>query len=180
MDMQIAKILKRPAYAAFAAGIAIAFAVLFLYFDEFLFFSPDLIFFLLPERIGYLALDLVISALSGMVLSLSLFQIFNASKIKAKGQKLGIAGIAIAFLSGACPCYYLVPLLAVAGGAGGALTFIGITLGAYQVPVKLASLALIAFVTFSLERSLRASCRIDDEGRRKRLDFLETRKLPES
>jgi hypothetical protein len=48
--------------------------------------------------------------------------------------------------------------LAVAGGAGGTLAFIGITLDTYQVPVKIVSLALISFVGFTLERSLRASC----------------------
>lgn len=150
-----------PAYAVVAAAIAAMFAVLFLYFDEFLFFSPYLVFYLLPERIGYLTLDVAISVLSGIVLSLSLFQLFNVSKTKSKGQKLGLAGIVLAIFSGACPCYYLVPLLAVAGGAGGTLAFIGITLDTYQVPVKLLSLALVAFVGFGLERSLSASCHLD-------------------
>jgi hypothetical protein len=161
MTFQIAEILKKPAYAVFATAIALLFAVLYLFFDQFLFFAPYLVFYLESARIGYLALDLIISALSGILLSLSLFQLFNISKTKSKGPKLGLAGILVAFFSGACPCYYLVPLLAVAGGAGGTLAFIGITLDAYQVPVKIISLALMAFVLIAMERSLRASCRLD-------------------
>ena len=161
MYLQIIQILKRPIYAASAIGIAISFSVLFLYFDEFLFFSPYLIFSVLPGRIGYFALDLIISGLSGVVLSLSLFQLFSASKLKAKGQKLGVVGIIVAFISGACPCYYLVPLIAVAGGAGGILAFMGITLSTYQLPVKLVSVALMALVGYSIEKSLRVSCRTD-------------------
>lgn len=153
--------MKRPGYAASAIGIAIPFVVIFLYFDEFLFFAPYLIFSVLPGRIGYFVLDLSISGLSGIVLSLSLFQLLNVSRVKASGQKLGLLGIIVAFLSGACPCYYLVPLLAVAGGAGGILAFIGITLVTYQLPVKLVSVALMLLVGCSLEKSLRASCGTD-------------------
>lgn len=88
----------------------------------------------------------------------------KAVRNDAKRQgKIGIAGIVAAFLAGACPCYYLVPLLAVAGGVGGALGTVGILFYAYQLPVKLASVVLLIFVSFSLERSIRASCAAADE-----------------
>ncbi len=69
-------------------------------------------------------------------------------------------GIFPALVAGACPCYYLVPLLAVAGGVGGVLGAVGIAFYTYQIPVKIASLALLAFVSLSLERSLAASCKV--------------------
>ena len=68
-----------------------------------------------------------------------------------------------AVVAGACPCYYLVPLLALAGGAGGVLGALGIFLYNLQIPIKLLSLALLGFVLLMLERSLVAYCRIPSD-----------------
>ncbi len=138
--------------------IASSFAAVLFYFDEFLFVAPYFTFYLPADRVTTFVLDATVSALSGVVLSLSVYQL-NAVHDGAKRQrKLGIAGIVAAFVAGACPCYYLVPLLAVAGGVGGALGAVGILFYAYQLPVKFASVLLLISVSFSLERSLKASC----------------------
>ncbi len=128
------------------------------YFDEFLFFAPYFTFYLPADRVVTFVFDTAVSVLSGVVLSLSVYQTKVIPKDANRQGKLGIAGIVAAFVAGACPCYYLVPLLAVAGGVGGALGTVGILFYAYQLPVKLASVLLLLFVSFSLERSLRASC----------------------
>jgi hypothetical protein len=93
-------------------------------------------------------------------MALSIYQVRNVPRLATNQGKAGLGGIIIAIVAGACPCYYLVPLLAVAGGAGGALAAIGILFEVYQLPIKLVSLALLGTVAFSLERSLRAMCRI--------------------
>jgi hypothetical protein len=152
---------RRPAYAAVAVSISTLLSITFLYFNEFLFFSPGFVFYLPQGGTGILALDLALSILSGIVIALSLFQIRNTSmgSTRSKRQgKTGLIGIFAALFAGACPCYYLVPLLAISGGAGGALAAVGIIFEVYQIPIKLFSLALLASVTYSLERSLRASC----------------------
>ncbi len=133
-----------------------------LYFDEFLFVAPYFTFYLPADRVATFVLDATVSALSGVVLSLSVYQV-NVVHNGAKRQgRIGIAGIVAAFVAGACPCYYLVPLLAVAGGVGGALGAVGILFYAYQLPVKFASVLLLIFVSFSLERTLKASCATTD------------------
>ncbi len=161
--------LKRPAYSLTAISITLIFATTFLYFDEFLFLAPYLTFYIPPEGIGTVVLDLAVSSLSGIAIALSFFQLRNMPRIGKKKAKVGLVGIVAALLAGACPCYYLVPLLAVAGGAGGALAGVGIFFNAYQLPIKLLSLMLLASVTYSLERSLRSSC--DIPGREQDISF---------
>ncbi len=161
MALQLLSTLRRPLTGLSAFIIALIFLFTFLYFDFFLFLSPYVTFYAPPDRAGLLLLDASISVLSGMVIALSAYQIKNVPRGTKNQGRLGVAGVFAALLAGACPCYYLVPLLAAAGGAGGILGALGIAFNAYELPVKLGSLALLGFVTFGLERSLRASCDIN-------------------
>src|SRR3989449_5941308 len=160
MSPQVLDALRRPVYASGALGISAVFGILFLYLDQFLFLAPYFIFFVPSEGLGLFALDLLLSALSGIVIAFSVFQIRYTPRLSMGQARAGLGGIVIAFIAGACPCYYLVPLLAVAGGAGGALVTVGIVFEAYQIPLKLLSLTLLGAVMYTLERSLRASCAI--------------------
>lgn len=162
MSIQVFLVLRSPAYALTAFAIAIVFGTTFLYFNEFLFFAPYVTLFVPPEGVGMLVLDLAISALSGITLVISFFQISRFPRMSKTHGRTGMAGILVAIFAGACPCYYLVPLLAVAGSAGGALGAAGIFFSTYQLPIKLLSAILLASVVYSLERSLKASCSIQE------------------
>lgn len=159
MAPQTLSVLRRPWIGLSTAVISLTFTGLFLYLEEFLFLKPFLVLYFPTERLGSLALDLAISVLSGIVISLSLFELRNLPKGNPS-TKAGLLGIVTGLVAGACPCYYLFPLLAVAGGAGGALGVIGIAFYTYQIPVKIASLALLTVVSLSLERGLAASCKV--------------------
>ncbi len=161
MDIQLLRVAKRPFYASIFLLIAVGLGVLFMYSDEFLFFIPYRTLFVPLERVPNLVIDLVISTFSGVVIFTSLFQISHLPASSEKYTKAGFAGVVAALIAGACPCYYLVPLLVFAGGAGGFLAVLGVMLYTYQIPIKLASLALLVSVTFIQERSLRAQCEID-------------------
>jgi hypothetical protein len=161
MAMQTLQTLKKPLFSFIAVILAFAFGIMFFYFDEFLFFSPYLTLYLPVEMAGKIVLNTVLSIISGLVVSLSLYQLRNMPNREGAQGKMSASGIIAAMIAGACPCYYLVPLLAVAGGVGGILGAIGTVFYAYQTPIKLFSLALVSFVAFTIERSLRAYCRID-------------------
>src|SRR3989449_11514557 len=161
MSPQVLDALRRPVYASAALGISAVFGILFLYLNQFLFFAPYFIFYVPSEGAGLFALDVLLSALSGVVIALSVFQIRYTPRLSMGRAKAGLGGIVIAFVAGACPCYYLVPLLAVAGGAGGTLLTVGIIFEAYQMPLKLLSVALLGTVMYTLERSLRAACVVE-------------------
>ena len=156
--LQSLEVLKRPPYGVAAVAVATLFGVAFLYFDGILFFAPMLIFYLPPGLFQVFAIDSAISVLSGSAIVLSYYQLRNLPSTTNKSAKVGFAGVIAALIAGACPCYYLVPLLAAAGGVGGALGAFVILLNMDQLPIKLASLALLTFVSVTTERGLKASC----------------------
>lgn len=160
MAVQTLSVLRRPWVGLSTIAVGLTFLGLFLTLDEFLFLTPYLVFSIPSERLGTLGLDLSISVLSGSVISISIFELRNSPLKRSPSTKTGMLGIFTSLVAGACPCYYLVPLLAVAGGAGGVLGAIGIAFYTYQIPVKIGSLALLTFVSLSLERGLATSCKV--------------------
>ena len=81
---------------------------------------------------------------------------------RANRHKTGmIASLAIvvALLAGACPCYYLVPILAIAGTVGGTLGAVGILINSFQIPIKLSALMILAVATYKLNKW--GVCKID-------------------
>jgi hypothetical protein len=153
-------VLRRPLFGFTTSAIAFVFGLMFFYFDDFLFFSPIFTFFVPLDRLATFVIDLAISLLSGSVIVLSVFQLRNIPTTTKKRTRVGFVGILAALLAGACPCYYLVPLLAVAGGAGGIIGAVGIIMYEYQFPIKLFSLGLLIFVSLTLEASLRSACEV--------------------
>jgi len=160
MALQVVAVLRRPPFALTTVIVTLLLAAAFLYFDEFYFVSPYLIAYLDPSRLPVLLLDVAISTLSGIVLTLSIFEIREYPDLKGSYRKTGIVGIVGALVAGACPCYYLVPVLAALGGVGGLLGAVGIAFFNYQIPIKLGSLGLLVFAGYTLERGLRAACAI--------------------
>jgi len=150
----------KPKYLLVAVLIATVLCLVFLYYDYFLFFQPEFIFYLQPGEEWLLALDLILSALSGLTISLSVYRLqFRTAKTVPSG-KIGLAGILVALFAGACPCYYLIPVLAASAGAGSVLLTLSVFFNTHEFEIKLLSLAILVFVAFTLERSLRASCEI--------------------
>ncbi len=160
MQIQTFGVLRRPLPALSIFAISTLFGLVFLYFDAFYFVRPYFVAFIPPDRLPIFALDIGVSVLSGLVLTVSAHEIRLFPNQKGAFRKAGFAGILAAFLAGACPCYYLLPLLAIAGGAGGVLGAFGILFNDYQVPIKLGSLVILIFTSLTLERGLRAACAI--------------------
>ena len=158
MEAQIFGVLRRPAYGLPSLVIATLASLAFLYLDEFYFLSPYFVAYIDPSRVQVFLLDIAISALSGIVLAASVYEVRAFPNLQGSYRRTGMAGVVAALVAGACPCYYLVPLLAVLGGVGGLLGTLGIFLYNYQVPIKLVSLGLLALTVITLERGLRAAC----------------------
>jgi hypothetical protein len=129
-----------------------------MFIDQFIFVAPYFVFYAPLTSLAILVLDILLSALTGIVLVASLQQVRSVRSRRT--TYVGILGIGVALITGACPCYYLAPLLTIAAGIGGALEAIGIMLNAYQLEVKTASVVLLLIVSWGLERSARESCRI--------------------
>src|SRR5215831_1111252 len=164
LAVQILAILRRPQYVVLVLIIAIGTSLSFLFLDQFYFISPYFAVYVDSTRVSILVLDVAISALSGIVLVTSIYEISTFPGPKGSYRRTGMAGVLAALVAGACPCYYLVPLLAVLGGVGGFLGAAGIFLNNYEFQIKFGTLVLLGFTTFTLERALRAACAIPRIG----------------
>jgi hypothetical protein len=130
-----------------------------MFIDQFLFIAPYFVFYVPLTGVAILALDALLSILTGIVLVVSLQQVRSA---RSKGTAYtGVLAIAAGLFAGACPCYYLAPALTMAAGLGGALGAIGILLNAYQLEVKTASVVLLLIVSWALEKNARTACRLE-------------------
>ncbi len=143
---------KDARYVLLSVMIMVGYGTMLLFFDSFLFFAPYFTFYVSTSAYASLLLDLLLTILTAIVLSVSIRQISLQSQ-GGSGSKTGMLGIFAALLAGACPCYYLVPLLALAGTVGGALGAVGILLNVFQIPIKLGAMLILVVATYKLNKS---------------------------
>lgn len=160
MSLQILETVKTPLYVSSIILVALVYSVVLSYLDQFIFFAPYFVVYVPLTKAQNFIIDIALAILTGFVLVGSVAQIKSRGNRSNKAVRTGILGALAAIFAGACPCYYLVPLLAAAGSVGGALGAAGILLNAYQIPIKLASLTALVFVGYGLERSFRGQCMI--------------------
>jgi hypothetical protein len=160
--LQIFQILKAPPLLVATILVVVFYGLLLVFVDQFLFIAPYLVFYVPPTGLTTLVLDILLSILTGIVLVVSLQQVRS---VRSRGTAYtGALGIVVALAAGACPCYYLVPLLTIAAGVGGVLGAIGILLNAYQLEAKTGSIVLLLIVSWALERNARTSCQLKQSG----------------
>jgi len=143
---------KDAKYLLLGVAIMVCYGIILLFFDQFLFFAPYFTLYVPSSAYASLVLDLALTFLTAIVLTVSMGQII-LQRQGGSASKTGILGIAAALIAGACPCYYLVPLLAVAGAIGGTLGAMGILLNALQIPIKLGAMLILVVATYKLNKS---------------------------
>jgi hypothetical protein len=139
-------------YVLLSVAIMTGYGVMLLFFDEFLFFVPYFTLYVPSSTYVSLVLDLALTFLTAIVLTVSIRQIL-LQRQGGNASRTGILGIVAALIAGACPCYYLVPLLAVAGAIGGTLGALGILLNVFQIPIKLGATLILVIATYKLNKS---------------------------
>jgi hypothetical protein len=152
MNSPILDTFQDARYVLLSVVIMVGYGTMLLFFDSFLFFSPYFTFYVAASAYANLLLDLLLTLLTAIVLAVSIRQI-SLRKQGGSASKTGMLGILAALLAGACPCYYLVPLLAVAGTIGGALGAVGILLNAFQIPIKLGAMLILVVATYKLNKA---------------------------
>lgn len=142
-----------------ALSISIFAGILFplLLVSEYVFLEPYFVGHVSSGTEFGLLLIIIMSALAGLVLSMNIYriQMLQTSKKKMSG---GVLGSMVGSVAGACGC----------GPVGFALfsTFgsLGATASAflsnYEVPIRLAAIALLAVTYFTTVRSLRVECKL--------------------
>src|SRR5208282_6339678 len=171
MTSPILDTFKDARYVLLSVMIMAGYGTMLLFFDSFLFFSPYVTFYVSASAYANLILDLLLTFLTTIVLTVSIRQI-SLQRQGGSASKVGTLGIFAAILAGACPCYYLVPLLAVAGTIGGALGAVGILLNAFQISIKLGAMLILVVATYKLNKSDVCKIKPQPQGASKKLRSL--------
>jgi len=142
-------------YILIAFAIALAFWIVSSIFDQLLYFTP-IVFFYLPEDavVGFI-LATITSILLGIIVSMNIY-IFKNTRRKIKTASF-FSGSSLGVLSSTCAsCSSLGFLLVSTLGAAGvtASNF----LSSYQIPLRLLSIGLLTWAYYSVSRELLKSC----------------------
>jgi hypothetical protein len=150
-------VFSKKEYIGIAIAVSAIFFVIFNVLDEYLFFSPLLAFDVPPDAYGNFALSIAIITLLGIVISMNVYM-FRTIGVKLKQSGTWLSGSFIATATGACGCTSLgFAIISTFGGAG---VFASSFLTNYQIPLKIASLAILVFAYYSVRKNMIKSCAV--------------------
>jgi len=142
-------------YIALAVAVFAGFFVLFNTLDEYLFFSPILVFHLPPDTITNFILSIAIITLLAIVISMNIYMLRNL-QVSLKEVSSWLSGSFIATATGACGCTSLgFALISTFGGAG-ILASSFVT--NYQIPLKIISLAILFVAYYYVRKNMIRTC----------------------
>jgi hypothetical protein len=144
-------------YIGLAAAVFAVMFMLISYLSEYVFFEPYFIFYIPDDRILGFALIIAVGVLSGIVIPMNVYRIKmlqnNTSKVGG-----GFLGSLVGASAGACSCGPVgFAIISTFGTAGGVATSF---LTAYEIPVRLASIGILAYVYYTTTKSLSTECKI--------------------
>jgi hypothetical protein len=144
-------------YIALSASIFVVLLVTLSIVSEFIFLSPNFLFYVPVYEITNFALIVIVAALSGMVISLSIYRIrLMGAGIRKSGT--GFFGSIIGASAGACSCGSIgFAVVSTFGAVGGTATAF---LTNYEIPLRLVSIAILAYTYYVSVKGITAQCKI--------------------
>lgn len=147
---------KKYIYASIAIFAGLFFSLSLV--SEFIFLSPVFVFYVQPHAITDFALVVAISILSGIVTSFSIFRM-RMSNSSLKKSSAGFVGSIIGASAGACSScgplgFSIIPIFGTIGGTAAAF------LTNYEMPLRLASIAILCFTYYASAKDITAKCKI--------------------
>jgi len=144
-------VVSQKKYVIMMFGIGAFFWIILNVIDQLLFFWPVVTFYLPEEKIISFALSSITAVMLGIVISLNVNAISNSRKFSRSflsGSSVGIASCACA------GCSSIGMTIASTFGGVGAAAFALFVV--YQLPLRLVSLALLAWGFYSILKTLRS------------------------
>lgn len=127
-----------------------------IYATEYLFFEPYFLFYIAEyEVLNFLSI-VVICALTGLVLSMSIYRI-RFLQASTKKLRSGILGSIIGAGAGACCGGIGIALISIFGAVGGVATSI---LTNFEIPLRVISIGILVFTYFMIVKDLNRECKI--------------------
>ena len=145
-------------YLAITGAITGLFWVIFNVFNELLFFSPIVTFYLPEDAIVDFILSFITAVLMGVLVSMNVFVLKHSRHLKVSIGSF-LSGSTLSIVSSTCAtCSSLgFVLVSTFGGIGVAASAF---LSNYQTPLRILSIALLVWALYSLNNKLKKSCAI--------------------
>jgi hypothetical protein len=151
-------VFSNPFYIAIAGAVFTVFWIVFNSFDQLLFFSPIVTFYLPDDAIVGFILTNITSVLMGMLVAMNVYVIRN-SKIRL--DKSLLSGSILGIASSACASCSSIGFLVIStfGGFGVVATDF---LTNYQTPLRIASICVLIWALHSVLNRITKSCILDN------------------
>jgi hypothetical protein len=159
MQIQAIKLVfSNKKYLVLSASIFCVLLFTLAIVSEFIFFSPNFIFYVPIYAATSFSLIVIVSALSGLVISLSIYRI-RMTGISFRKSSSGFLGSLIGAGAGACSCGSIgFAIISALGAVGGTATAF---LTNYEVPLRLVSIAILLYTYYVTVKGITAQCKID-------------------
>lgn len=145
-------------YIILAASIFIGMLIPLSIVSEFIFLKPYLISHIPSGSEFSFFLIVVVSALAGLVLAMNVYRINSFRNLHKKKLGGGIIGSLIGAAAGACSCGPVgFAVISTFGAVGGVATAF---LTNYEIPIRLVSIAILAYTYYATTKSLSVECKI--------------------
>jgi hypothetical protein len=121
----------------------------------FIYFQPNLLFYVSNEDVLRFSLVVLVAALSALVISMSIFRlkIMNTKKMSS-----GFVGTAIGTSAGACSCGPVgFSIVSAFGAVGGTATAFLIN---YEIPLRLVAIGILIYTCYITSKGITAQCNI--------------------
>ena len=147
-------VFSNPVYIGIAIAVFTIFWIIFNVFDQLLFFSPVVTFYLPEDAVTGFIITNVTSVLMGILVAMNVYVIRN-SKIKL--DRSLFSGSILGIVSSACPGCSSFGFLAIStfGGFGIIATDF---LTNYQTALRLASIAILLWALYSVHNKITKPC----------------------
>jgi len=144
-------------FVVLASAIFVGLLIPLLIISEYIFLEPFLIGYIAEDRELGFVLIIVVSALSGLVVSMNVFRIrlMRMSKKKMGGS---VFGSVIGSVAGACGCGPIGFAMISTFGSIGGVAFSFLT--TYEIPLRLAAIGFLVFVYYTTTKSLKIECQL--------------------
>lgn len=153
----LALVFSNRSYLALSIAIFVGLLFILSITSNFIFFEPNLLFYVPQDEILNFSLVVIVAGLSGLVISLSVYRIrLLRESIKKSGT--GFLGSIIGASAGACSCGPLgFATVSAFGTIGGTATSF---LTNYDMPLRLASIGILVCTYYFAIKGISAQCKI--------------------
>lgn len=142
-------------YVLLSITIFVGLLALLSFLSGFVYFEPSLLFYVSGDDVGRFSLVVIVSALSAVVVSMS---IFTLKLMRTRKMSSGFVGTIIGASAGACSCGYVgFVIISTFGAIGGTATAF---LTNYEILLRLVAIGILLYTYYVTSKGITAQCKI--------------------